>query len=289
MKKLFFILALFILFGSLAFADTAEQEEIDFLLFFPNSSNQFVNTEQANIQLDNLAKYLKEKNLVPGQIGVYGYAAVAENEIEPISLSMNRAVFVINELQKRGVSKDLFSDPVAYGAVNLWGSNSNEETRIPNRRVRILLDGDFLTPVIIQATEHEPAPAIIEDAVSEPGFKFPWKLLLLLLLIPLIILLMALRRKKPVASTEEKPLPASPALLSQGPIAVAADESVLDLDEEIRRRAYELFEQRHGQNGDMDGDWYMAVCEICPRYEKAGYKVSIKGEHWMAAITKLRR
>ena len=293
MKKQFIILALFIVFGFFTFVNAAEQEEIDFLLFFPNSGDQFVNTEQANIQLDNLAKYLRERSLVSGQIIVYGYAAVADNEIEPLNLSMDRAVFVINELQKRGVSGDLFSDPVAYGAVNLWGSNSDEESRIPNRRVRILLDGNFLTPLVIQAAEPEIVPAIIEDTVSETGSKFPWKLLLFLLLIPLIIaliLLAASHRKKPTDDTAGEEAPQVSAVTPPpAPPVAATREREVDLDEEIRLRAYELSGRRSDWEGDMDGDWYMAMCEILPRYEAAGYRIDFMNGHWMAIITEIKK
>ena len=156
MKKKYFILIIFVFCGLLAFG---EVDELDYLLFLPNSSNQFVNNEQAVIQLDKLSKYLMEKKLTKGQIFVYGYAAEVKNDIEPMNLSKDRALFVVNELQKRGVSKEFFSDPVAYGSVELWGNNTNEQERGPNRRVRIMLDGNVLTPSAIKVVEPAPAPA----------------------------------------------------------------------------------------------------------------------------------
>jgi len=103
-KKLYLI-SIFLLFaGFSAFGQGQgpEQEEIDYLLFLPNSSDLFVNEEQALAQLDNMAKFLLSRDIAPGQINVYGYAAFAANDIDPIHLSRNRALFVINELQKRG-------------------------------------------------------------------------------------------------------------------------------------------------------------------------------------------
>ena len=35
-----------------------------------------------------------------------------------------------------------------------------------------------------------------------------------------------------------------------------------DLEERIRARAYELYEQRQGEPGDPDDDWYRAEAEI---------------------------
>ena len=35
-----------------------------------------------------------------------------------------------------------------------------------------------------------------------------------------------------------------------------------DLEERIRMRAYELYEQRNGAPGDPDDDWYRAESEI---------------------------
>ena len=101
MRKLLLTLILFA-FCTIFFVGAADdQEEIDFLLFYPNSGNKFVNEKQAAFQLDNLAKYLKGKTLVPGQIIIYGYAAEADNDIDSLELSKNRAVFVIDE---RGAS-----------------------------------------------------------------------------------------------------------------------------------------------------------------------------------------
>lgn len=299
MKKLCFVLVFHVFLWGLAFGETSvpdpagpanKQEEVDYLLFFPNSSNRFVNEEQAKIQLDYLAAYLLERNLNPGQIFVYGYAADAVNDIEPIDLSRNRALFVINELQKRGLPKNLFSDPIGYGSVNLWGGNSNEKDRIPNRRVRILLDGDFLTPEIIMPAPPvvivEEKPATQELVTAEGGSAFPWWLLLLLLLLALlaaIILLAAKRRKNSAIQSAPEPATGSkPEIVSELPAYAAISYTTVNLEEEIRWRAYELYLERGGQNGDADGDWYMAVSQICARYEARGYETYAEEGSWWA-------
>ena len=310
MKKLCFILVFFVFCCFFSFGDTGDQaEEIDFLLFLPNSSNQFANEEQAVIQLDNLAKYLTDRDLYSGQIYVIGYAAAAQNDIEPIGLSRDRALFVINELQKRGVSSDLFSEPAAYGSVDLWGSNASEEDRSPNRRVRVMLDGSFLTPAAMQAADSEVKPASTdntpvtpvreETVTAESGSKFPWIILLPLILIPLIAAIIFLASKKRRNSTgtgevRDVPVPDNEPIanepMADEPIAVSVQtiSIVVDLDEEIRRRAYELYEQRNGQDGDAEGDWYMAVCDICPRYEADGYRCNLSAGSWQASRTSIR-
>ena len=262
-------MAFFVFLGFFAFGGADEQEEIDFLLFSPNSSNQFVNEDQAKIQLDNIAKYLMGRNLISGQIFVYGYASAAINDIEPIALSRDRALFVISELQKRGILKDFFSAPIGYGEVDFWGGNTNEEDRVLNRRVRILLDGDFLTPGILKAADSDVKPssaAAYEKSKEESSSKFPWWILLPLLLLALILFLLK-RKKRP----------------ANDPIAaVPISYHVVNLEEEIRLRAYELYRQRNGGNEDAEGDWYIALPEICAKYETAGYQVYTKDGSWWA-------
>jgi len=312
MKKMCLLLVFLALFGGLTFGDTVEPEEIDYLLFLPNSSNEFVNHDQAMIQLDNLAKYLLNKDLTPGQICVYGYAAAVNNNIEPMDLSKNRALFVINELQKRGVPAEMFSDPVAYGEVNLWGNNANEKDRSPNRRVRVLLEGNLLTPAITNAAATENAatpdvttPAITtnEEAGTTPnaaensGFKFPWLILLLILLIVVLAILffMLKRRKNNKSAVIQEAAPSSspPVMEAKQEIIsepvippviapVVINYTVVNLDEEIRFRAYILSLERSWQNGDMDGDWHKAVPEVCGRYEASGHETYFKDGFWWA-------
>ena len=248
---------IFAFFGLLVFGDTEEQE-IDFLLFLPNSSNRFVDEDREMIHLDNLARYLLSRDLAPGQIHVHGYAAAVKNDVEAVELSRDRAFFVINELERRGLPSILFSEPAAHGEVDLWGSNISEGERNPNRRVRIMLDGSYL-----------PAASFI--AAEEPAGQrsaFPWLLLLLPLLALLAALLFfALKSKKGTTTTAA---------------AVAASEISVSLEEEIRRRAYELYLAREGQNGDADTDWYKAVPEICARYQAAVYEVYTEDGYWWA-------
>ena len=351
MKKLYLLIILFT-FCFWAFSETDEPEEIDYLLFMPDSGRGFVNETRARTQLDSLAKYLLEKNISAGQIFVYGYAADAVNEIEPVSLSVERALFVISELRRRGVPHELFSDPVGYGPVNLWGSNVSENDRSPNRRVRILLDGTVLTPAVLKAEAPpqviiaEPPQEVIPPAqvpetanaapvnqnvfpasqaaagivsgnsASSSGKKFPWfLLLLLLLLIALILFLIFKRRKKPVYAVEQKVSavaaavaagipaadikPAVPVILPAAPFVAAApiaaiavpviaaapaavSETIVNLDEEIRFRAWELFIQHGCQNGNEEGDWYAALSDVRSKYEADGWRVYMEAGSWQA-------
>ena len=326
MKKRYLIIIFFILMGLHTYGDVDEPEEIDFLLFLPNSGNRFVNENQAMNQLENLAEHLKGRNLIPGKIFVYGYAAAVDNGIEPINLSRDRALFVMEELQKRGVPEDQFSEPVAYGSVDLWGSNSSEENRSPNRRVRILVDGTFITPdtlkvpepvVPISIIDNEEKPVKQENLAAESRSKFPWIYLIPLFLIALIaaiLLLLSKRRKKEVEKTPVPAVPVEPVVpvipvvaavpvvpvaavpadpppvtvsepkIDIVPIAAAviAYDSAVCLEEEIRRRAYELYMERGGFNGNEDGDWYKALPEICGRYEADGYEVYMENGCWWA-------
>ena len=298
MKNILLMASLVLLCGIFAFAATAEEaEEVDFLLFFPNSSNRFVNDEQAHIQLDFLARYLLERNLAPGQIMVVGYAAVANNDIEPVNFSRERALFVMQELQKRGVPASLFSEPLGHGEVNTWGSNANEEDKIPNRRVRILVEDVIITPSMIAAAE-PPAPVIIkeeiiiEEAPGKPSSKFPWGILLLLLLLLLLLalLLYLLKRKKKPAAEQpvrqepvEEPLP--PPVVAAAPPPAATREVEVDLEEEIRFCSYMLYLERGCLDGYRDEDWHTAVFQVCSRYEAAGYTAKYEDWRWKAVKT----
>jgi DUF2934 family protein len=50
------------------------------------------------------------------------------------------------------------------------------------------------------------------------------------------------------------------------PITLVAKKPNVDLDEEIRRRAYELYLERHGATGDPAQDWFKAEREVRARY-----------------------
>ena len=323
MKKLSLV-SFFLLFIVLfVFSEPENPEEIDYLLFLPDESNQFVNETQAMIQLDNLAKYLKETDLIPGRLWVYGYAAFAENDIEPVNLSRARALWVVNELQKRGAPYLLFADAVGHGSVDLWGGNTNEEDRSPNRRVRVILDGNIVTPETIKESESEIVissaddrePVSQETKPEKSGAKLPlWPFILLhlLVLIGVILFILSRRKKnqaaKPAKPVKPKPVKAEPAKaepmkaapvktepakaepvkaepIKAEPIKAAPvinTRTTVKLDEEIRRRAYELFQERGSQHGNNAGDWYNALFEVCTKYESAGYRIYSDGEHWWA-------
>jgi hypothetical protein len=144
MKKLFLGFLLVCFFMVLTFGDD-NGEEVGFLLFQPNLGNAFVNDEQASVQLDLIAQNIIERNLGSGQINIHGYAAVADNDIDPNKLSEERALFILNELQKRGISRGSFSVPEGHGAVTLFGIN--EEDLMPNRRVIVLVQPVVVPPV----------------------------------------------------------------------------------------------------------------------------------------------
>jgi len=255
MKKLCFVMLSLIFFWPPAFGDAGEQE-ICFLLFSPNSSNRFMDEEQEMIHLDKLAAYLLSRNLTPGQIHVHGYAAAAKNDIDPRDLSMERAFFVISELQRRGVPEYLFSHPEAHGEVDIWGSNIGEHDKSPNRRVRIML-GDY------QVTTAAFIPVVA--TANAPSTGFPRKLILPLLAILAAIIIFAIKTRGRASYT-----------------ALAAEEQLVNLEEEIRRRAYELYLARNGQGGDAEGDWYKAIPEIRSQYEANVYEVYTENGYWWA-------
>jgi hypothetical protein len=53
-------------------------------------------------------------------------------------------------------------------------------------------------------------------------------------------------------------------------LAAEAKKNVfpINLDDEIRRRAYELFEQRNGAAGSEQEDWLRAESEVLARYRQ---------------------
>ena len=172
---------------ALCFGDNNAQEELDFLLFQPDLSDKFVNEGQAILQLDDIARNILEKNLDSHAIYVNGYAAIAQNDIDPKKLSLDRALFIINELKIRGVPEYLFSDPVGHGSVNLWGLNEND--RMPNRRVSISFEKRIEIPVDKGDPEDNGKNGIIENGqLNQSKKSFPWWILLLILLAILILL-----------------------------------------------------------------------------------------------------
>jgi hypothetical protein len=314
MKKRFFVIIFSVFCCILIFGDTETQEEVDFLLFSPNSGRRFENEEKAFIQLNNLAKYLLGKNLVSGQIIVNGYAAYAPNEIKSSDLSKERALTVMEELQKRGVSKELFAEPVGYGAVYLWGNNETENTRKLNRRVRVLLLGESPMPITQEIVSAETeaftkvediipelvyvaptAPEIAYYSPKKESFKFPWWILPLLFFLALVLLLYLLLCKRSRKSVYKEGIvnaqPPETVILPEPEPAKAMTTYTVNLDEEIRVRAYELFRQRcvagqRDEQGDYrEQDWYNAVREISAWYTACGHSVFTDGGSWWASNT----
>jgi hypothetical protein len=300
MKKFFFIFIVYVICGGISvYCDIDAHEEVDFLLFSPNSGSRFENEEQAFIQLNNLAQYLLGKNLVPGQIIVYGYAAYAPNEIKSVDLSKERAFTVMTELQKRGVLRELFSDPVGYGEAYLWGNNDTENTRKLNRRVRVLLNGEIPMPItqeIISAETETKIPELVYTAPrtktevawyytpKKSSFKFPWWILLLLAFLAvafLLSLLLGKRSRKTTAAANAKPQ-ISETIIVPGS-AKSMTTYTVNLDDEIRARAYELSRQRGGQGDYREEDWYNAVREISAWYKACGHSVFTDGGCWWAS------
>jgi hypothetical protein len=85
------------------------------------------------------------------------------------------------------------------------------------------------------------------------------------------------RRKKVAASTD--PVIMQPASVEFAQevvgrnIAVPAVEAGngVNLDDEIRYRAYELYLQRNGASGDPNADWFVAEREVRARHATAGH------------------
>jgi len=153
-------------------------EELGYFLFMPNQSDKFYNETEANNQLINIANLLLEKNLSENQILVYGHTAVAQNNIDPYQLSLDRALFIINNLVKLGVPFEWFSQPKAKGT-GFWGDDSSEHL---NRRVRIII------------SYPEPNIKLSESINTNNNFNFYnllW-ILLFIIIIAFIILIIKL-------------------------------------------------------------------------------------------------
>jgi hypothetical protein len=303
MKKLGFLIVLFTAISFYVFGDNGEQEEIDHLLFLPNSGNQFADETRARAQLDNAARYLKSKTLTEAQIHVYGYTADVANDIDSAGLSRERALHVMSELQRRGISSNYFAAPVGHGSVNLWGSNVTEEDRSLNRRVRILFEDVIITPEVAGEAQPEIAAfepveadaiAVEETAAAKETGSFNWWWLLLLLL-PLLILFWIKRKNKKTkpsaharqpdaapkveTSSPSRPeLPASPSerrdlLPAELPAEGGEPKYYRLTEEEIRNLSYKLFEERNHQHGSDETDWYNAIGQLFVKYEAQGYIV----------------
>ena len=87
------------------------------------------------------------------------------------------------------------------------------------------------------------------------------------------------RSKKTAPTTESAavqpaPVPVAPHVLETAPTSIATktivNKASVNLDEEIRHRAYELYLQRNGSGGDPNADWFIAEREVRARYAVAG-------------------
>jgi hypothetical protein len=273
MKKIYLLIVFLSLWGKGVFGDVGKQEEIDFLLFLPNSSTQFTDAAQAKTHLDSMAHYLKSRDILPGRIYVYGYAANSNNDIEPTRLSINRALFVMQELQKRGIASELFAEPVGFGPVDLWGRNADESAKNPNMRVRILLEDIILTPALAaseSAAVIQPEEPAVEYIIKNRRFSFPWWLLPFAFLAVAVIMFITSKRKKNVS--------ANPMPVCAQKSEPAEDKIMILEEEEIRLYAQKLYEQRNGQDEDPVEDWLQAICELTDHYEALGYRVILYWE-----------
>jgi hypothetical protein len=221
----------------------------------------------------------------------------------------------MEELQKRGVSRELFSDPVGYGAVYLWGNNETENNRKLNRRVRVLLDGEnpmLITQELFTAETGPPeaeeeiffietpaAPEIVLNYTpkkTSSGFLW-WILPLLaaLVVLALLIFFLLLRKKRSQKTVHKAetvnvhPQITEMVIVPEPEPAKSVTVFTVNLDEEIRKRAYELSQQRRaaGQGDDdlRDQDWYNAVREISAWYTACGHSVFYDGGCWWASGT----
>jgi hypothetical protein len=53
-------------------------------------------------------------------------------------------------------------------------------------------------------------------------------------------------------------------------VETVSNSSVINLEAEIRRRAYELYEQRGCTPGHENDDWFVAEREVAARYQHQG-------------------
>jgi hypothetical protein len=132
-------------------------------------------------------------------------------------------------------------------------------------------------------TAAEPEAAVHETAVVKSTSKFPWWILVLAAAIAGIMYFLAKSRKKDAPAIQ----PAAEKAIVAPTIAAApaVSEIVVDLEEEIRRRAYGLYELRYGQSEDRINDWHTARCEICAKYEADGYSTALTHGRWEAYKT----
>jgi len=118
---LIFLFCVSFAFGQSNEMEINEMEIIGHFIFRPDISIRFTNEAESHRQLDRMAEDLKSRNLSAGQVLVSGFAAMEPTTLSPVTLTLNRSSFIINELVKRGVPWELFATPVGYGYVSFWG------------------------------------------------------------------------------------------------------------------------------------------------------------------------
>jgi hypothetical protein len=110
--------------------------------------------------------------------------------------------------------------------------------------------------------------------------KFPWFILIPYLFIPLIPIFFFSKRRHEI---EKDDIIESREETKEDILASISEETgviVVDLDDEIRQRAQELYEQRGGRDGNSYEDWYKAYPEIRAKYEAQGYSTQLDVETW---------
>ncbi|MFZ1918236.1 MAG: DUF2934 domain-containing protein [Terriglobales bacterium] len=91
-----------------------------------------------------------------------------------------------------------------------------------------------------------------------------------------------IRSKKITPTTESvvvqsTPVQSAPEVIKNAVTTVVAASKTgvnttnASMDEEIRRRAYELYLQRNGKAGDPNRDWFVAEREVRARHATAGH------------------
>jgi len=87
-----------------------------------------------------------------------------------------------------------------------------------------------------------------------------------------------------IESVKTAPVKAEPVKATPVAAPVIITKKTVNLDEEIRQCAYELYLEHGSQDGNTDGDWYSALCDVCAKYESAGYRTYFDGEFWLASL-----
>ena len=168
--------------------------------------------------------------------------------------------------------------------MDLWGGNTSEVDRIPNRRVRILLDDNILTPADLRTVctwEEIPGAGNPVDVIHrktvirDAGSNFPWWIIPLALMVIAMIAAIILFAFWCRRSFSAIPAAASAAIV---PVVPTSQKIYVLEEEEIRRYAYELYQQRNGWNEDAVEDWHWSVRELTAYYEDLGFRVILYWE-----------